>query len=372
MGRVRVAFVHDYLTQFGGAERVLLAMLALYPDAPLYTSLYDPAVFAGAFDAVDVRTTWLQRMPLARRSFRALLPFYPSAFAALDMSPFDLVISSTSSFAKGVRVQPGTLHVSYVHTPTRFLWRMNEYAYDVAPWWSRPLLAAALPGLRRWDYAAAQRPDHIIANSQNVADRIMACYGRKSDVLHCPADIEAFAPAAAREIGDYYLVAARLLPYKRVRLAVEACNTLHVPLLVLGSGPDEARLRALAGPTVRFTGHISDEERRQVFARARAIVVPGEEDFGLVPLEAAAAGRPTVAFEAGGAMETVVDGVTGTFFREPTAESLTAALTTLDPFAYDVDAMTAHATKFSAARFRAGFRDLLDSYGVPSVRNDEV
>ena len=361
---MRVAFVHDYLTQFGGAERVLLAMRALYPDAPVYTSLYDPSAFSGAFDAVDVRTTWLQHVPLARRSFRALLPLYPSAFAALDMSTFDLVISSTSSFAKGVRVQSGALHVSYVHTPTRFLWRMDEYAFDVAPWWSRPMLAAALPGLRRWDYAAAQLPDHIVANSRNVAARIMSCYGRESDVLHCPADTEAFAPVAAGEIGDYYVVAARLLPYKRVRLAVEACNALRAPLIVLGSGPDEARLRALAGPTVRFDGRVSDAQRRQIFARARAIVVPGEEDFGLVPVEAAAAGRPTVAFGAGGAIETVVDGVTGVFFREPTAESLAEALKGLDPFAYDVASMTAHAAKFSGERFRAGFRALLQSYGV--------
>lgn len=361
---MRVAFVHDYLTQFGGAERVLLAMLALYPDAPVYTSLYDKRVFAGAFDGVDVKTTWLQRVPLARRSFRALLLLYPSAFAALDMSPYDLVISSTSSFAKGVRVRQDALHVSYVHTPTRFLWRLDEYAFDVAPWWSRPLLAAALPRLRRWDFAAAQRPNHIVANSRNVAERILTCYGRTSDVLHCPADIEAFAPVAAEEIDDYYVVAARLLPYKRVRLAVEACNALRAPLVVLGSGPDEARLRAMAGPTVRFAGRVSDVERRQVFARARAIIVPGEEDFGLVPVEAAAAGRPTVAFGAGGAMETVVDGVTGVFFREPTADSLAEALKSLDPRAYDVEAMTAHAAKFSAERFRAGFRALLASYGV--------
>jgi glycosyltransferase involved in cell wall biosynthesis len=363
---MRVAFVHDYLTQFGGAERVLLAMLALYPDAPLYTSLYDKRVFAGAFDGVEVKTTWLQRVPLARRSFRALLPLYPSAFAALDMSPYDLVISSTSSFAKGVRVRPDALHVSYVHTPTRFLWRLDEYAFDVAPWWSRSLLAAALPSLRRWDYAAAQRPNHIVANSRNVAERILMCYGRTSDVLHCPADIEAFAPVAAEEVDDYYVVAARLLPYKRVRLAVEACNTLRAPLVVLGSGPDEARLRAMAGPTVHFAGRISDVERRQVFARARAIIVPGEEDFGLVPVEAAAAGRPTVAFGAGGAMETVVDGVTGVFFNEPTAASLAEALRSLDPLAFDVASMTAHAVKFSAERFRAGFRALLASYGIAS------
>jgi glycosyltransferase involved in cell wall biosynthesis len=359
---VRVAFVHDYLTQFGGAERVLLAMRELYPAAPVYTSLYDPAVFAGALDGVDVRTTWLQRVPFARRAFRAMLPLYPAAFGALDLSRYDLVISSTSSFAKGVHVRPDALHVSYVHTPTRFLWRQDEYAFDVAPAWSRPLLAAAMPALRRWDYAAAQRPDYIVANSRNVAARIAACYGRTSDVLHSPADAEAFAPVGKAAVGDYYVVAARLLPYKRVHLAVEACNTLQAPLIVLGVGPDEARLRALAGPTVRFAGRVSDAERRDLFARARAIIVPGEEDFGLVPLEAAAAGRPTIAFGAGGALETVVDGVTGRFFQDPTAESLAGVLRKLDPWAFDVLTLTAHAAEFSADSFRARFRVLLDGY----------
>ncbi len=356
---MRVAFVHDYLTQFGGAERVLLAMHELYPNAPIYTSLYDRAPFEGAFDSIDVRTTWLQRIPFACRSFRALLPLYPHAFESLDLAEYDLVISSTSSFAKGVRVRDGATHVSYVHTPTRFLWRQDEYAFDVAPAWSRPLLGAILPAMKRWDYAAAQRPTHIIANSRNVAQRIEACYGRSCEVVHCPADIESFAPVPASQVSTYYLVATRMLPYKRVHLAIEACRELDVPLVVIGSGPDERRLRAMSGPSVRFTGHVSDEERRGLFARARAVIVPGEEDFGLVAVEAAAAGRPTVAYGAGGALETVLEGVTGIFFRDATGASLAQALRGLDPPAFDAVAMRAHAQTFSADRFRQSFRALL-------------
>jgi len=357
---VRVAFVHDYLTQFGGAERVLLEMRMLYPDAPVYTSIFTPGAFAGAFDGIDVRTTWLSRLPGAGRNFRALLPLYPRAFESIDLSSFDLVVSSTTSFAKGVRVGPSTMHVCYMNTPSRFLWRQDEYSTDVVPWAARPLFALAVPGLRRWDLAAAQRPFRIVANSANVAARIRQIYGRESDVQHCPVALDGFAPLS--EIDDYYLVASRLLPYKRVDLAIEAANALRVPLVVMGDGPDEARLRAAAGPTVRFTGRVGDVERRRLFARARALIVPGVEDFGLVPIEAAASGRPTVAYASGGALETVVEGETGVYFREPTSKALAAALHSLSPDSFHASTLAAHAQSFSPGRFRSGLRSLIERY----------
>jgi len=357
---VRVAFVHDYLTQIGGAERVLLHMHALYPDAPIYTSLYDPKVSRGAFDGIDVRTTWLQRIPGARRNFRALLPLYPRAFEALDLRGFDLVLSSTTSFAKGVRVADGTLHVCYMNTPTRFLWYPQEYTMSVTPPLLRPFVRAVLPKMRGWDYAAGQRPHHIIANSKNVAERVRECYRRESDVIHCPVDIEMFAPDSATE--DYYLVVARLLPYKRVQLAIEAAAMLGAKLVIVGTGPDERRLRRLAGPGVFFAGRVSDELRRRLYGRARAVIVPGVEDFGLVPLEAAASGRPTVAFFGGGSLETVVEGETGLFFREPTAAGLADALRKLPLEAFDPGRLAAHAARFSPDRFRARLRELLDRY----------
>jgi len=357
---MRVAFVHDYLTQLGGAERVLLAMRPLYPDAPIYTSLYDRSACGEAFGGADVRTTWLQRLPFARRNFRALLPLYPRAFESLDLRSYDLVISSTTSFAKGVRVRPAALHVCYMNTPTRFLWYPDEYAMEIAPRSARLLLAGLLPPLRRWDYAAAQYPDHIVANSRNVAQRIRDCYGRESDVAHCPVDVAAFAPAP--DVADYYLVVARLLPYKRVALAIDAAQSIGARLIVIGTGPDERRLRSTAGLSVSFVGRVNDAERRRLFGRARAVIVPGIEDFGLVPLEAAAAGRPTVAFAAGGALETVVEGETGIFFHEPTATALADALRALRPEEFDPQRLVAHAAQFSPDRFRARLAALIQQY----------
>ena len=357
---MRVALVHDYLTQFGGAERVLLEIHRLYPSAPIYTSLYAPGEFAGAFRDADVHTTWLQRVPGAARHFRALLPLYPRAFESIDLTAFDLVISSTTSFAKGVRVPATAMHVCYMNTPARYLWRPDEYAFDVAPLLARPVLAAMLPSLRRWDLAAAHRPHYIVANSRNVASRIRDIYGRDADVLHCPVAVDAFAPA--RKADRYYLVASRLLAYKRVALAIEACNAIGADLIVMGSGPDEARLRRIAGRTIRFVGRVTDEERAHLFAHARAVIVPGVEDFGLVPLEAAAAGRPAVAFAGGGSLETVVEGETGVFFREPNSSALAGALQSLTPDSFDPLKLAAHARSFSPERFRSALSALIDRY----------
>jgi glycosyltransferase involved in cell wall biosynthesis len=357
---VGVAFVHDFLTQFGGAERVLLELRKLYPDAPVYTTIYAPEAFSGSFDGVEVRTSWLQRVPIRRRDFRALLPLYPRAVESFDLSGYDLVISSTTSFAKGVRTAPGTLHVCYMHTPTRFLWRQEGHAADVVPRWARPFFAAAVPALRRWDLAAARRPTRIVANSHNVAQRIREIYGRDSDVVPCPVTLDHFEPSD--EPPEHYLVASRFLPYKRVDLAIETCEAMHVPLVIMGDGPDEARLRRLAGPMTRFAGRVDDAERRRLFARARAVIVPGVEDFGLVPIEAAASGRPTVAFAGGGALETIVEGETGIFFREPTARSLTEALRKASQLTLDRSVLVSHAKKFSPERFRRDMQALIDRY----------
>jgi glycosyltransferase involved in cell wall biosynthesis len=357
---VRVAFVHDYLTQFGGAERVLLEMHELYPEAPIYTAVYDPQPFAGAFSRIDVRTSFLQRIPGASRNFRALLPLYPRAFEKLDLRGFDLIISSTTSFAKGVRVPAGSMHVSYINTPTRFLWYPREYVNEVTPLVLRPALAALSPWLRRWDWAAAQRPNHLVANSRNVQQRIQQVYGRSSDVAHCPALLINAVENAVT--SDFYLVMSRLLPYKRVQLAIEACNELGVRLIIAGVGPDEGRLRRIAGPTIEFAGFVDDEQRRRLIASARALIVPGVEDFGLVPVEAASAGRPTVAFAAGGALETIVEGETGLFFHEPDAKALAQALRALDSMPLDPQRMREHARAFSPEAFRTQFAALIERY----------
>jgi len=355
-----VAFVHDYLTQFGGAERVLLEMQRMYPQAPVYTSIYDAAAFEGSFSGIDVRTSYLQNIPGATRNFRALLPFYPRAFESLDLRGYDLVISSTTSFAKGVRVAPGTLHVAYVHTPTRFLWYPNEYVTELTPPLAIPVLALVAPWLRRWDLAAAQRPHYLVANSRNIAQRIAQTYGRQSDVVACPADVASLS--REQPVGDYFLVMSRLLPYKRVALAIEACNLLGARLIVAGTGPDARRLRAIAGSTVEFAGHVDEQKRRELIAGARALIVPGTEDFGLVPLEAAAAGRPSVAFATGGALETIVEGETGLFFREPRAHALAETLQAVEQARFDRERMQAHARRFAPEVFRSTFLALIERY----------
>jgi len=355
---VRVAFVHDYLTQYGGAERVLFEMHRLYPQAPVYTSLYDPLAFEGRFDGIEVRTSFLQGMPGAIRWFRELLPLYPRVFESLDLRDFDLVISSTTSFAKGVFVGPRTLHVSYINTPTRLLWYPQEYAPRLVPRALRPVLAMFEPSLRRWDLEAAQRPHVLVANSCNVARRIREVYGRDSEVVHCPVDAAGFE----RDVpgGGYYLVMSRLLPYKRVDLAVEACSQIGAPLVVAGSGPEEERLRARAASCVRFAGQVDDEHRWELIGGARALIVPGVEDFGLVALEAAAAGRPVVAFASGGSLETVVEGETGLFFYEPTAQALAHALQRLPAATWDRDRLREHARRFAPDVFRSRLAALIE------------
>ncbi|HXN09287.1 MAG TPA: glycosyltransferase, partial [Candidatus Acidoferrales bacterium] len=346
--------------QFGGAERVLLEMQRMYPQAPVYTSIYDATAFEGRFSGIDVRTSYLQNIPGAKRNFRALLPFYPRAFESLDLRGYDLVISSTTSFAKGVRVARGTLHVAYVHTPTRFLWYPDEYVTELTPTLAMPVLSLVAPWLRRWDLAAASRPHYLVANSHNIAQRIEQTYGRRSDVIPCPADIASFA--REQTPGDYFLVMSRLLPYKRVALAIEACNLLGARLIVAGTGPDARRLRAVASSTVEFVGHVDEERRLQLIAGARALIVPGIEDFGLVALEAAAAGRPSVAFAAGGALETIVEGETGLFFREPHAQALAHTLETLEQTTFDRERMQAHARRFAPEVFRSSFLALIERY----------
>jgi glycosyltransferase involved in cell wall biosynthesis len=361
---VRVAFVHDYLTQFGGAERVLLEMHRLYPQAPLYTSLVRRQAVAGHFDAVDVRTSFLQQVPGAARHFRALVAFYPLAFSSLDLRGYDLIISSTTAFAKGVRVPPQTLHVCYMNTPTRFLWYPEEYADVLTPAPLRPAWHVLRAWLKRWDVAAAQRPQVIVTNSRHVARRIARIYGRRSEIVPCPVQVpaDAEAQAAHQPDGGYFLVLSRLLPYKRIHLAVQACTRARLPLVIAGSGPDEERLRRLAGPSVTFAGWVSDERRDELLRSARAVIVCGVEDFGLVPLEAAARGRPAVAFAAGGALETIVEGETGLFFTEPSPDALLAALEQLASTRFDPLRLVAHARTFAPDVFRSRLSALIETY----------
>lgn len=322
----------------------------------MYTALYDGRAVGDLVPPDRVRTSYLARVPLANRYFRALAPLYPRAFERFDLSAFDTIVSSTTAWAKGVRVPPNAVHVCYINTVSRFAFAYDEYVGGLTKdRLARPMIAKLIA----WDRAAAQRPTRFVANSQNVARRIREYYGRDADVLHCPVEIERFTVGSGE--GDYYLVASRLLPYKRINLAIQAAAMAGVKLFVAGTGPAENALREEArGTTTTLLGYVSDERLNELIGNARAAIVPGEEDFGLVPLEAAAAGRPTIAFRGGGALETIVEGETGTFFDDPSAESLAAAIRSFDISRYDPQRLRAHAEQFAPAQFIQKLRNIVD------------
>jgi glycosyltransferase involved in cell wall biosynthesis len=348
---LKVALVHDYLNQRGGAERVFAHIAAAWPEAPIYTALYDERVVGDFFPAGRVRRSYLARIPFANHYFRALAPLYPRAFETFDLRGFDAIVSSTTSWAKGIRVPRGTVHVCYINTVSRFTFAPEEYV---------PRFARTIVGqMVAWDHEAAKRPTHFVANSRNVAQRIRRHYGRDSDVLHCPVDLDRFTIGSGS--GDYFIVTSRLLQYKRIELAIRAASLAGVRLLIAGTGPAERSLRAAArGTATTMLGYVSDARLNELLGNARAAIVPGEEDFGLVSLEAAAAGRPTLAYRGGGALETIVEGETGAFFDEPTAESLATALRSFNASRFDARRLRAHAERFSPAQFIERLRAIVE------------
>lgn len=348
----RVALVHDRLDQDGGAERVLWSLHRIFPQAPIFTSMWNQRVVP-RFQGCDVRTTWMQRLPGINHSPRAYAALYPLAFAKLDLRAFDLVISLSSAFAKGIRTRPDGMHICYCHSPSNFLWRSSSY-FPVAA--MRMLALPVLAWLAAWERWAARQPDVYIATGHTVADRIRRFYGRQADSIAPPIDAGWFVP---HEDGDFYLVVGRLVEQKRIDLAIDACGALNLPLFIVGEGRQAARLRRVAGVNVRFLGRISDHELRSLYARARAVLMPGEEDFGLVPLEAQAAGTPVIAYDAGGARETVVDGITGIRFHPQTAGALSVAIQRAAATTWDRSRMRRQAAEYGEDRFKTELMALI-------------
>jgi glycosyltransferase involved in cell wall biosynthesis len=298
----------------------------------------------------DIRTTWMDRLPGIYRRHQPYLPFYPLAFAGIDLSDYDVVLSNKSGFCHGVKTGKA-IHICYCLTPTRYVWNFGAYAArEALPAALRISLHPLILLLRRWDWRAAQRIDHYIAISREVQDRIRRYYNRDSVVIHPPVDTTDFQPTPKHE--DYYLIVSRLVPYRRIDLAIRAFNQLDLPLVIAGDGRDRTELESLAGPTITFLGRVSDAERADLLARCRAYVLPGEEDFGIAPLQAQAAGRPVIAYGAGGALDSVVEGKTGTFFHEPAPESLVAAVRSFDPDHADPRACVENAARFDVGVFR--------------------
>ncbi len=354
----RVALVASWLNQYGGAERVLEVLHDMFPSAPVYTSMYSAQAMPPSYRSWDIRTTFMQYVPGVTRKHQLFLPLYPLAFESLHLNDYDLVISNTSAFAHGVHTGSGVSHICYCLTPARFLWDYDSYVQrEQLGRLPRTVLPAVVGRLRSWDFAAAQRVTQYVAISNLVGERIRNCYGRDSTVIYPPLNTQAFSPAGSND--DYYLIVSRLIPYKRIDLAVQACTQLDAPLRIIGDGRDRASLERLAGPTVQFLGRLPDADVKQQLSHCRAFIFPGEEDFGLAPLEAMASGRPVIAYAGGGALETVVDNVTGTFFYEPNVQSLSAVIRAFNPARYDPAAIRRHAERFDRSLFAQDLRSLV-------------
>jgi glycosyltransferase involved in cell wall biosynthesis len=366
---MRIAVVHDYFTQLGGAEKVAEELYRMTPGASLHSTVALDEKLPELLKEAGIHTSWLQRMPGMERYFRLYFLLYPLAVRGLDLSGYDLVLSSSSGYAKGVRTSRDALHVCYCHTPMRWAWYFDQYSARERMGVARSTILPALVGmLRRWDKDASRQPDHFIANSRTVADRIARVYGRAAEIIHPPVDVDRFRPCG--EQGDFYLVLSRLVGYKRIDLAVDACTMLNRKLIVVGDGTGRNQLAERAGSSVQFMGRLSDNQVEYLASRCKALIFPGEEDFGIAPLEVAAAGRPCIAYRAGGALETVVDGVTGLFFDKQTPEDLAGAIEDFESREWSPLALQAHAHSFRREVFQERMRQFLVRAGCPLPASD--
>ena len=354
---MKIALVHDWLTGMRGGEKVLIALLELFPDADLFTLVYRPEKMPEIIRSRRVRVSALQKFPAGPTRYQYYLPLYGFFAGEFDLSGYDLIISSSSACAKWVRNPRAVPHVCYCHTPMRYIWDMFEdYFGSGASWPVRRAARFFRPGLQRCDLKSNEGVSHFIANSTETQERIRRIYGRDSEVIHPPVEVEAFP--LARGPKDYFLVVSALVPYKRIDLAVQACTDKGWPLVVIGTGSEQKKLQKMAGPTVRFEGWVSDEAMPGYYDRAKALLFPGKEDFGIVPVEALASGCPVIAFGEGGARDSLEDGVTGVFFMEQTRESLIHAV---EKFMNEPppDPMVLHrrALEFSKDRFLSKVRN---------------
>jgi len=357
---MRVALVHDYLNQYGGAERVLEAFCEIWPQAPIFTLIYDKKRTGYVFENRRVKTSFLQKIPFVKKHHRPFLMLMPLGVESFDLSKYDLVISDSASFAKGIITRPGTLHICYCHTPTRYAWDdshkyIREFGY---PSLVEKIIPLFMNYLRLWDLSAAQRPDKFIANSNFVAGRIKKYYNADSEVIPPPVKSQLFSLSS--EIDNFFLVVARFLPYKRIDLAIKACNYLGLELKIVGEGPEFKKLRDEAGPKTEFLGLVTDEKLRDLYSKCRALIFPQEEDFGISAVEAMASGRPVIAFRAGGALETIKEGETGIFFDQQSVDSLVGAIKRFNTEKFNSQIIREHALQFDKETFKHRIKNFVE------------
>ncbi|MBD3413594.1 MAG: glycosyltransferase [Candidatus Aminicenantes bacterium] len=352
MDNVKVALVHDWLTGRRGGEKVLEVLSELFPDASLFTLVHFPGTQIKELEQKQIITSFIQKMPFLKTKYRSYLPLYPIASELFDLQDYDLIISSSHCVAKGIIPRPDALHISYVHSPMRYAW--NQYfSYFSAHRlnvFSRLLIPPIMHWLRIWDESSSQRVDHFIANSKTVAQRIRKYYGRNSDVINPPVNTDFFQPGS--QTKDYYLIVSALVPYKRIDLAVEAFNRTGDILYIVGTGPDRKKLKKKARDNIHFLGKVSAEDLLRVYQQAKALIIPGEEDFGINSLEAQSCGVPVIAFGRGGATETVIPGSTGLFFRQLNVKSLMSALDKFKKLTFNKTEIRKNTIGYSRVRFK--------------------
>ncbi|MDD5676513.1 MAG: glycosyltransferase [Kiritimatiellae bacterium] len=349
----RVLLAHDWLTGMRGGERVLEILCRLFPQAPIYTLIHNPAAISEIINAHPVMTSWLQRVPGIRKHYRYFLPFFPGAIERLQPAAADLLISTSHCVAKGLLPPKGARHLCYCFTPMRYAWLFYEEYFGKNPL-KKMALAPYLNRLRAWDRAACDRVDRFVALSRHVQKRILEFYGREADVVYPPVNTSFWTPASPESAGAYDLIVSALVPYKKLEVAVQAYTRLGYPLKIIGAGTEYTRLRRLAGAHIEFLGRLDDERVRDFYRQCRLLVFPGEEDFGIVPVEAQACGRPVVAYGIGGALETIVDGQTGVFFHVQTEAALLGAVEQAAAIRWDPVAIRTNAERFSEANFISG------------------
>jgi glycosyltransferase involved in cell wall biosynthesis len=351
---MKIALIHDHLAQAGGAEKVLEAMCELFPDAPIYTLLYEPENVDKYFKNRRIRTSIIQHLPGGIKHYQWYMPFMPMAVEFFNLSDYDIVISDASAFAKGVITSTNTLHICYCHTPTRYLWDYTHQYIEELPYnkYFKKVISLVLNYIRIWDRTAADRVDFYIANSKTIKSRIAKYYRRSSTVIYPPVDVNRFQ--VSEKTGEYFLIGGRLARYKRIDIVVEAFKQLGLPLKIFGDGVDLSRLKEIAGETsnIEFLGRVTEEEKAELYKNCKAFINPQEEDFGITVVEAMACGRPVIAYQQGGATETVVENQTGLFFTEQTVASLVACIQKFDESSFSAQAIRHHAEQFSIEKFK--------------------
>ncbi|MFZ5982456.1 MAG: glycosyltransferase [Patescibacteria group bacterium] len=357
---MKIALVHDYLVQYGGAERVLECFSEVFPDAPIHTLIHNPEAVHHIFDGKDIRTSWLQNWPLAKTKHRIFPALMSVAVESFDLSDYDVVLSDSSSFAKGVITGPETLHICYMHTPMRYAWDdCQKYTRDF--YWApfiKKLVPLFMNYLRLWDRLAVERVDEIIANSNFVRRRIRKYYHRESQVIYPPVDLGNFEVSETQE--DYFLMVGRLMAYKRFDIAIEAFNRLGKKLKIIGRGPEEKKLEDLAGPNIEFLGRVSDEELGKYYSKCQAFIFPQEEDFGIVAVEAFASGRPVIAYRGGDIPEHLREGENGVMFDSQTVDDIVEAVKKFQGMSFDGPAIRRTAEKFDREIFKAKIKEFVE------------